>query len=82
MSSTHKVGNDETNPLGKGARLTEHDRERRRKILRFERMYERGFLSPGGVDAIAFFCQQLNMREGMNIIEIGSGLGGLIRAGR
>jgi phosphoethanolamine N-methyltransferase len=45
-------------------------------ILRSEFMYGEGFQSPGGVKAVEVFCAQLRMHEGMNILDIGSGLGG------
>ncbi len=48
----------------------------RRSILRSEAMYGHGYQSPGGVGAVERFCEKLRMRQGMNILEIGSGLGG------
>lgn len=48
----------------------------RRNILRSEAMYGHGYQSPGGVDAVERFCKKLRMRQGLNILEIGSGLGG------
>lgn len=47
-----------------------------RNILRTEAMYGHGYQSPGGVGAVQRFCRKLQMRQGMNILEIGSGLGG------
>jgi phosphoethanolamine N-methyltransferase len=54
----------------------EPNRYNRRSILRSERMYGEGFQSPGGVDAVKGFCRKLLMRQGMKILEVGSGLGG------
>jgi len=48
----------------------------RRNILRSEAMYGHGCQSPGGVRAVERFCKKLRMRQGMNILDIGSGLGG------
>ena len=54
----------------------EATRYSRRSILRSERMYGAGFQSPGGLDAVRGFCGRLRMRQGMKILEVGSGLGG------
>jgi phosphoethanolamine N-methyltransferase len=54
----------------------EANRYSRRSILRSERMYGEGFQSPGGLDAVKGFCRRLHMRQGMKILEVGSGLGG------
>jgi phosphoethanolamine N-methyltransferase len=54
----------------------EANRYSRRSILRSERMYGEGFQSPGGLDAVKGFCRRLRMRQGMKILEVGSGLGG------
>ena len=54
----------------------EANRYSRRNILRSESMYGHGFQSPGGLEAVEGFCRNLQMRQGMNILEIGSGLGG------
>ena len=54
----------------------EVNRYNRRSILRAERMYGEGFQSPGGLDAVKGFCKRLRMRQGMKILEVGSGLGG------
>ena len=54
----------------------EANRYSRRSILRSEVMYGEGFQSPGGIEAVEAFCSKLHMHEGMNILDIGSGLGG------
>ena len=54
----------------------EANRYSRPSILRSEFMYGEGFQSPGGVEAVEAFCARLSMHEGMNILDIGSGLGG------
>ena len=54
----------------------EANRYSRQSILRSERMYGEGFQSPGGIEAVEAFCSRLRMREGMKILDIGSGLGG------
>ena len=54
----------------------EANRYLRRNILRSEAMYGHGFQSPGGLEAVRGFCRKLQMRPGMKILEIGSGLGG------
>ncbi len=54
----------------------EANRYSRQSILRSERMYGEGFQSPGGIEAVEAFCSMLRMREGMKILDIGSGLGG------
>lgn len=57
-------------------RRSEAQRYTRRNILRSEFMYGRGFQSPGGYEAVASFCQRLDLRPGMRVLEVGSGLGG------
>ena len=57
-------------------RKMEAQRYSRRNILRSEFMYGRGFQSPGGLAAVASFCERLDLRPGMRALEIGSGLGG------
>src|SRR5262249_22593581 len=52
------------------------ERYTRKSILRSERMYGDGFQSPGNIVAMEFFCRMLAMRQGMQILDIGSGLGG------
>lgn len=54
----------------------EANRYSRQSILRSEFMYGEGFQSPGGIEAVEAFCSKLHMHEGMNILDIGSGLGG------
>ncbi len=54
----------------------EATRYTRRSILRSEKMYGQGFQSPGNVAAVASFCERLDMKPGMKILDIGSGLGG------
>ena len=54
----------------------EANRYNRRSILRSENIYGEGFQSPGGLDAVERFCRRLRMRQGMKILEVGSGLGG------
>ena len=54
----------------------EASRYSRQSILRSERMYGKGFQSPGGIEAVEAFCAKLHMRKGMKILDIGSGLGG------
>jgi len=49
---------------------------RRRNILRFEKMYGHGFLSPGGLEALRFYSSEVQIREGMKVLVVGSGLGG------
>ena len=56
----------------------EDNRYSRRSILRSEKMYGEGFQSPGGLDAVRGFCGRLRMRQGMKILEVGSGLGGSV----
>ncbi len=48
----------------------------RRNILRSEWMYGRGFQSPGYLPMMETFCRRLPMSPGMNILDVGSGLGG------
>jgi len=54
----------------------EANRYSQQSILRSEFMYGEGFQSPGGIEAVEGFCSQLRMHEEMNILDIGSGLGG------
>jgi phosphoethanolamine N-methyltransferase len=54
----------------------QHDRYERRSILRSERMYGEGFQSPGRHDAMAWACAMLELRPGMRVLDVGSGLGG------
>lgn len=57
-------------------RRAEAQRYTRRNILRSEFMYGRGFQSPGGYEAVASFCRRLDLRPGMRVLEVGSGIGG------
>jgi phosphoethanolamine N-methyltransferase len=52
------------------------DRYTRKSILRSEKMYGHSFQSPGNIAAMDAFCQKLRMRQGMQILDIGSGVGG------
>jgi phosphoethanolamine N-methyltransferase len=54
----------------------EANRYTRRSILRSEKIYGDGFQSPGGINAMVAFCSKLHMKQGMKILDIGSGLGG------
>lgn len=54
----------------------EANRYTRRSILRSEKMYGDGFQSPGGLEAMVAFCTKLHLKEGMKILDVGSGLGG------
>jgi phosphoethanolamine N-methyltransferase len=54
----------------------EANRYTRRNILRSERMYGHGFQSPGQLPLMKTFTERLAMRHGMNILDVGSGLGG------
>lgn len=54
----------------------ESTRYNRRNILRSEWMYGRGFQSPGYLPMMDTFCKRLPMARGMNILDVGSGLGG------
>jgi phosphoethanolamine N-methyltransferase len=54
----------------------EATRYTRRSILRSERMYGHGFQSPGQLPLMDEFCRRLPMKQGMRILDIGSGLGG------
>ncbi len=54
----------------------EANRYSQQSILRSEFMYGEGFQSPGGIEAVEAFCSKLRMHEGMNVLDIGSGLGG------
>jgi phosphoethanolamine N-methyltransferase len=56
--------------------LEEAQRYSRRSILRSEQMYGRGFQSPGGLAVVEAFCGRLDLRPGMRVLDIGSGLGG------
>ena len=54
----------------------EADRYTGRNILRFEEVYGSDFQSPGGRDAMSALCRRAQMRWGMTVLDIGSGLGG------
>src|SRR5262249_33333063 len=67
---------DLINPVQAVQPKAEMERYTRKSILRSERMYGDGFQSPGNIVAMEFFCRMLPMRQGMQILDIGSGLGG------
>ncbi len=54
----------------------EASRYNRRNILRSERMYGYGFQSPGQLPLMKTFTGRLDIKPGMNVLDIGSGLGG------
>ena len=54
---------------------TEAARYSRRSILRSEWMYGHGFQAPGGIAMVESFCQRLQLRPGMRVLDVGSGLG-------
>ena len=57
---------------------TEEERNRysRRSILRSEQIYGSGFQSPGGIKMTKKLCNRLALQPGLQVLEIGSGLGG------
>jgi phosphoethanolamine N-methyltransferase len=63
--------NDDRRPL-----TSEADRYTRRSILRSEEIYGQDFQSPGGKETVGSICRRAQMRWGMAILDIGSGLGG------
>ena len=54
---------------------TEAARYSRRSILRSEWMYGHGFQAPGGIAMVESFCQRLQLRPGMRVLDVGSGVG-------
>jgi phosphoethanolamine N-methyltransferase len=56
--------------------VSEADRYTRRSILRSEQMYGRGFQSPGQLETVEAACAMLDLRAGMRVLDLGSGLGG------
>jgi phosphoethanolamine N-methyltransferase len=59
-----------------GVLVAEADRYGRASILRSERMYGRGYQSPGQVEAVEAACAMLDLRPGMRVLDVGCGLGG------
>jgi phosphoethanolamine N-methyltransferase len=47
----------------------------RRSILRSEWTYGHGFQAPDGIAMVESFCQRLQLRPGMGVLDVGSGLG-------
>ncbi|HEY5700459.1 MAG TPA: methyltransferase domain-containing protein [Gammaproteobacteria bacterium] len=45
-------------------------------ISKYERVYGRDFVSPGGIDTAREFIQRLDLRSGMRVLDAGCGLGG------
>ncbi len=58
------------------ASFSEADRYTRRSILRSERMYGRGYQSPGGPDAVRRLMAIVPIPADGHVLDIGSGLGG------
>lgn len=48
----------------------------RHSILRYERIFGKGFLSPGGLEATVEFCQRLKLEPGLHVLDVGCGIGG------
>jgi phosphoethanolamine N-methyltransferase len=48
----------------------------RHSILRYEQIFGKGFLSPGGLETTVQFCQRLKLKPGLHVLDIGSGIGG------
>ncbi|MEM9539235.1 MAG: methyltransferase domain-containing protein [Cyanobacteria bacterium P01_E01_bin.42] len=55
----------------------EASRYSRRNILLSERMYGTGFSSSGGIESIEFFCQDVPLSQGISVLDIGCGSGGM-----
>lgn len=48
----------------------------RHSILRYEKIFGKGFVSTGGLPIVEHFCTTLELPQGARILDIGSGLGG------
>ncbi|CAA2972996.1 phosphoethanolamine N-methyltransferase 1-like [Olea europaea subsp. europaea] len=45
-------------------------------ILRYERVFGRGFVSTGGIDTTREFVTKLDLKPGQKVLDVGSGIGG------
>ena len=54
----------------------EANRYTRLSILRSEELYGEDFQSPGGLDSVRAFAEELEIKPGTKILDIGSGVGG------
>ncbi len=48
----------------------------RHSILRYEKIFGQDFVSTGGLAVVKELCAMLDLRKGMRVLDIGSGLGG------
>jgi cyclopropane fatty-acyl-phospholipid synthase-like methyltransferase len=45
-------------------------------IAQYERVFGRGFISPGGEEASAKLLQELQLTQGLRVLDVGCGIGG------
>lgn len=48
----------------------------RESILKYEKIYGHGFVSPGGLDSTREIVKLLNLKPDMQVLDVGSGIGG------
>lgn len=48
----------------------------RESILKYEKIYGHGFVSPGGLDGTREIVKLLNLKPDMQVLDVGSGIGG------
>jgi phosphoethanolamine N-methyltransferase len=48
----------------------------RNGILRYERIFGRGFVSTGGLTTTKEYVAMMNLQPGMRVLDVGCGIGG------
>jgi phosphoethanolamine N-methyltransferase len=54
----------------------DHKQYTRNGVIRYERIFGDGFISTGGVHTTTKFLQELNLKPGMRVLDVGCGIGG------
>ena len=54
----------------------DHKQYTTKSILRYEKIYGKGYITTGGSEQCQIFTEKLNLKENMKLLDVGCGLGG------